>query len=296
MTPENPKVQLVAVAEIEVLNPRSRNPVTFQTIVSNIANIGLKRPITVSRKPEPVDGKVYDLVCGQGRLEAYQALGQEVIPAIVTEVAKQDCFLMSLVENIARRHQSPVELMREVSNLKSRGYNAKEISQKIDMAKSYITGICHLLENGEERLLAAVEKGRLPVSVAMQISNSDEDGIQRALCEAYEHQSLRGRKLHIIRRIIEQRKLKGKRFTPGLRSRHARVPTAELLVKAYRQEADRQKLLVKKAHITETRLLFILSALKRLFQDDNFVTLLRAEGLNSMPAYLADKLKDQGNT
>ena len=133
MTPENPKVQLVAVAEIEVLNPRTRNPVTFQTIVSNIANIGLKRPITVSRKPEPVEGKVYDLVCGQGRLEAYQALGQEVIPAIVTEVAKQDCFLMSLVENIARRHQSPVELMREVSNLKSRGYNAKEISQKIDI-------------------------------------------------------------------------------------------------------------------------------------------------------------------
>lgn len=296
MIPESPKVQLVPVAEIEVLNPRSRNPVTFQAIISNIANIGLKRPITVSRKPEPVEGKVYDLVCGQGRLEAYQALGQEAIPAIVTEVTKQDCFLMSLVENIARRHQSPVELMREVSNLKVRGYNAKEIAQKIDMAKSYITGICHLLENGEERLLAAVEKGRLPVSVAMQISNSDEDGIQRALCEAYEHQSLRGRKLHMIRRIIEQRKVKGKRFTPGVRLKHARLPTAELLVKAYRQEADRQQLLVKKAHITETRLLFILSALKRLFQDSNFINLLRAEGLDSMPAYLADKLKERGST
>lgn len=197
---------------------------------------------------------------------------------------------MSIVENIARRNQSPIELMREVSNLKARGYNAKEISQKIDITKSYVTGICHLLDHGEERLLVAVEKGRLPLSVAMQISNSDEDGIQRALCEAYEDQALRGRKLHMIRRIIEQRKVKGKRFNLG-RLRHARVPTAELLVKAYRQEADRQTLLIKKARLTENRLVFITSALKQLFQDENFLNLLRAEGLSSMPAYLADRLK-----
>lgn len=291
MTINGPKVQFINVSEIEVLNPRSRNAVTFQGIVTNISNLGLKKPITVSRKAEPSDGKLYDLVCGQGRLEAYQALGQETIPAIVADVAREDCFLMSLVENIARRRQAPIELMREVGTLKARGYNAKEISQKIDMAKSYVTGICHLLEHGEERLLAAVDKGRLPVSVAMQIANSDEEGIQRALCEAYEDQSLRGRKLHMIRRIIEQRKVKGKRFSPGVKLRHSRVPTAELLVKAYRQEADRQRLLVKKARLTENRLFFLVSALKRLFQDENFINLLRAERLESMPAYVAEKLK-----
>ena len=293
MSPDGPKVQLLPLNQINVLNSRSRNQVTFQSIIANISNIGLKKPITVSRRSELTDGKKYDLVCGQGRFEAYQVLGQEEIPAIVIEVGRQDCFLMSLVENIARRHQSPVELMREVSNLKARGYNAVQISQKIDMAKSYITGICHLLEHGEERLLAAVDKGRLPLSVAMQIANSDEEGIQKALCEAYEGQSLRGRKLHMIRRIIEQRKVNGKRFAPGVKLKHARVPTADLLVKAYRQEADRQRLLVRKARLTENRLLFIVSALKNLSQDENFVTLLRAEGLDSMPAYLADKLKQQ---
>jgi|SRR5947209_6270169 len=291
MTSEKPSIQLIPIAEINVLNPRSRNAVTFQSIVSNIANIGLKRPVTVSKRTDCADGKLYDLVCGQGRLEAYQTLGQDTIPAIVIEASKPDCLLMSIVENIARRNQSPIELMREVANLKARGYNAKEISQKIDMGKSYVTGICHLLDHGEERLLVAVEKGRLPVSVAMQISNSDEEGIQRALCEAYEDQALRGRKLHIIRRVIEQRNVKGKRLNAGRSLRHARVPTAELLVKAYRQEADRQALLIKKAHLTENRLLFIVSALKQLFQDENFLNLLRAEGLNSMPAYIADRVK-----
>jgi ParB family chromosome partitioning protein len=286
-----PKVQMIPVRQINILNPRSRNTVTFQTIVGNISTIGLKRPITVSRKPESVDGKMYDLVCGQGRLEAYRALEQEEIPAIIVEVTRQDGYLMSIVENIARRHPSPVELMREVSSLRNRGYTANEISQKIDMTTAYVNGICHLLDHGEERLLNAVDKGRLPLSVAMQISSSNEEGIQQALCDAYEDQSLRGRKLQIIRRVIEQRKAKGKRFTPGVRYHHARPPTAELLVRAYRQEADRQTLLVKKARLTENRLLLVVSALKNLFHDENFVNLMRAEGQLSLPAYLADKIK-----
>jgi ParB family chromosome partitioning protein len=58
----------------------------------------------------------------------------------------------------------------------------------------------------------------------------------------------------------------------------------------YRQEVDRQKLLVKKSQVTEQRLLFIVSALKKLFQNENFVTLLRAEGLADVPLYLAEKI------
>lgn len=119
---------------------------------------------------------------------------------------------MSVVENVARRMQSPVELLREISNLKARGYNVTEISEKIDLAKSYVTGIARLLDKGEERLLVAVEKRKIPLSVAMQISESDETGIQQALCDAYEDKTLRGRKLLTVRRIIEQRNANGKRF------------------------------------------------------------------------------------
>ena len=118
-----PIVQMIPVDQINVLNPRSRNKIVFQTIVSNISNIGLKRPITVARRADPSDGKPYDLVCGQGRLEAFLALGQAEIPAIVREASREDCFLMSLVENIARRKIRPLELLREISNLKMRGYS-----------------------------------------------------------------------------------------------------------------------------------------------------------------------------
>ena len=284
-------VQMIPIDQINVLNPRSRNKVVFQSIVSNISNLGLKRPITVARRTEPADGKLYDLVCGQGRLEAFAALGQAEIPAIVKEASKEECFLMSLVENIARRQIRPIELLREISSLKSRGYSTTEIANKIDVHKSYVTGISHLLRDGEERLISAVETGRIPLSVAMQIANTDEDGIQRALCQAYEDKTLRGRKLLAVRRIIEARTANGKSSNPGVRRKVDRLQSAEGLVRVYRQEADRQKLLIKKSQLTEHRLLLILSALKNLFRDENFVTLLRAEGLDTIPAPLAEKIQ-----
>jgi ParB family chromosome partitioning protein len=290
MNEDHLQVEMIPINQIHVLNPRSRNKVVFQGIVANISTLGLKKPITVARRREPIDGKSFDLVCGQGRLEAFVALEQPAIPAIVIEASREECFLMSLVENVARRNRSPVELLREISNLKSRGYGTNEIAKKIDLAKSYVNGVVHLLEHGEERLLAAVEKGRIPLSVAMQIANSDEVGIQDALCAAYEDKTLRGRKLLTVRRIVEQRKAKGKRLAPGLHRKSDRVPSAETMVRVYRQEADRQKLLVKKARLTETRLIFVISALKTLLADENFLTLLRAEDLDTMPSQLAARV------
>ena len=93
-----------------------------------------------------------------------------------------------------------------------------------------------------------------------------------------------------VRRIIELRKSNGKSTNQGAHRRTERLASSEALVRAYRQEADRQKLLVKKHQITQTRLLFVVSALKKLFSDENFLTLLRAEGLDTLPAYLAERI------
>jgi ParB family chromosome partitioning protein len=169
-----------------------------------------------------------------------------------------------------------------------------EIAKKIDVAKSYVAGIIHLLNHGEERLLGAVENGHIPLTIAIQIANADEAGLQKILCEGYEDKTLRGRKLLRVRRIIELRKAKGKRFSPGVHRKNAHLPSAEALVRAYRQEVDRQKVLVKRSQLTQNHLLFITSALKRLFGDENFLTLLRAEGLDTLPAYLAERIQISG--
>lgn len=78
--PDSQAIQLIPIDRVTVINPRVRNKRVFAEIVSNIAEIGLKRPITVTRRDDP-DGVRYHLVCGQGRLEAYQALGQPENPS-----------------------------------------------------------------------------------------------------------------------------------------------------------------------------------------------------------------------
>ena len=95
-----PSVELVPVDLVTAVNPRVRNPRIFKEIVANIADLGLKKPITVTRR-QHADGVRYELVCGQRRLEAYRLLGQSTIPALVVEADNDDSLVMSLVENCA---------------------------------------------------------------------------------------------------------------------------------------------------------------------------------------------------
>ena len=142
MSEDDPEIRSIPVDLITVLNPRVRNKRIFQELVDSIAHLGLKKPITVSKRP----GRTrYDLVCGQGRLEAFIALGQTEIPALV-------------------------------------------------------------------------------------------------------------------------------------------------VIRAYQRETERQKLLVKRASLARSRLLFVANAMRRLLTDEHFVALLRAEGLSTLPRPLAERV------
>ena len=279
-------IEWIPISEISVVNPRPRNKVMFDLIVGNIAAIGLKKPITVSRRVVPSDGINYDLVCGQGRLEAFLALGEKVIPAIIIEATREAQYLMSLVENIARRPPSNRDLLREVRALKERGYKTDQIASKLGLDRVYTYGIVKLLDLGEESLIEAVEARRIPVTVAITIANGTNEEVRRALTRAYEEGDLRGAKLAAARRIIAERLAKTKKGT-----KRKRVVSAKSLVNEYRRHADKSLTLIKRSAVTNQRLFLLVSIVRRLFVDENFITLLRAESLLSIPEYLATALK-----
>ena len=73
---------MIPIDQIRILNPRHRDKKKFEVIVQSIKNLGLKKPIQVSRRPATTKRRPgYDLVCGQGRMEAFIALGHKEIPA-----------------------------------------------------------------------------------------------------------------------------------------------------------------------------------------------------------------------
>lgn len=293
MTVTRPQtIEMIPISRITVLNPRARNKRQHREIVNNIEAIGLKRPITVSKHDGP-GGTRYDLVCGEGRLEAFQMLGQTEIPAVVIEASESECLVMSLVENIARRVQRPIDVMNEIGALRKRGYTEADISRKIGITSSWVSMIVTLLERGEERLLSAVETGLIPISLAMEISRAESEEAQNLLLDAYETGKLRGKKLASVRRLLDLRmRGRSKSMTSGKFGRKGtnRKLTAGDLMQVYQREAEKQRLLVKKSDFTQTRLLFIVEAIKDLLADDGFLTLLRAEGLETMPRALAMRI------
>jgi len=287
MTAAAEDIRMIPVEAVDVLNPRSRSKRGFQELVASIATLGLKRPITVVQR---LGRGRFDLVCGQGRLEAFKALGQRKIPAILIEADENDCFVMSLVENLARRQHTPLELMGAIGVLRERGYSAAEIATKIGFSSEYVSHICYLLEHGEEKLLSGVERGIIPHAVAMEISRAKEGEVQQALVQAYEDRAIPGNQVLAIRQIIEQRNTSGKGILRGKRHKAAREVTSGALIRAFQRETERQKQLVKRASLVRSRLLIVGSAFKRLFADEHFMTLLRAEGLQTLPTALAERI------
>ena len=107
------EIQIIPISQIKILNPRSRNKKVFAQLVENITKVGLKRPITISKLGEPnIEGYCYELICGQGRLEALKLLGEKKVPCVIVNTHKEDNYLISLVENLARRKHSNKELSK----------------------------------------------------------------------------------------------------------------------------------------------------------------------------------------
>ncbi|MDO8545406.1 MAG: ParB/RepB/Spo0J family partition protein [Opitutaceae bacterium] len=288
---DDPNVRLIPVDRIRVVNPRSRDKKKFERIVESIVTVGLKRPITVTLgKPGDDEVETFDLVCGQGRLEAFIALGQREIQALVRGMSKTDGLVASLVENIARRRVRTLDQVRMIHWMKEQGQEFAEIASKTGLCAEYVKDILGMLDKGEDRLLEAVLHGKIPVTIATRIAGASDEESQRLLMDAYEAKEMTQKSLSSFKRIIDQRRHFGRSY--GARRTHgSHRTTAESLVRAYKHEAQRQRLIVKKGKLCEARLRSVSWALKKLVGDEDYVTLLRAEKMETMPKFLAERAR-----
>jgi ParB family chromosome partitioning protein len=280
-------VQWIDLDKIDVLNPRVRSKRVHQEMIDNIAHVGLKRPITISRTSQE-DATRYGLVCGQGRLEAYEQLKLPEIPAFVVDADRQHAMVYSLVENIARRKHRPVELLGEIRAMKERGMSTQEVATRLDVSTSYVNMICALLAKGETRLLSAVERGLIPVSRAVTISRSTAAEVRQWLTEAYAKKEIKGQRLGTLRRLLEQRAQRGKTEKGSRGGPRPKAPTAAELTRIYEKEAEKQRHAAKRATFTRERLIFATEAMRDLLREGEWISLLKSEGLDSMPRVLSE--------
>ena len=174
--------------------------------------------------------------------------------------------------------------------LRDRGYSHTDIGHKTGIAVNYVSALIHLFDHGEERLLAAVESGSVSIGAAIIIARSSSADVQTALVEAMEANTLSKHELQRARELADMRRTLGKSNARQM-PRGSRAITGESVVRAFKREQERQRAALRKAELCEKRLVFTVNAMKLLLADENFINLLRAEGIETVPEYLAEEMR-----
>ncbi len=123
---------------------------------NSIQQNGLIQPIVV----RAVNNR-YQIIAGERRFRAIQALGHPMIPAHIKDMIDEDVRLVAIVENLQRDDLNPVELARAYLQLHSDlGMTQEQISAKLGKDRSTISNTLRLLDLPDE-LLVDIEQGRL---------------------------------------------------------------------------------------------------------------------------------------
>lgn len=271
-------VQMIPVDCIHVVNPRVRNRGKHKQIIDSIAEVGLKKPITM--RPGGDDG-TYELVCGQGRLEAFLKLGYPEIPAFVRDISHEDLLLISLVENIARRKPTSMELVRRLKEMRDQGYSTAQIAKKVNLVQRHVNTLLFLLDHGEQRLIAAVDQQRISITAAAVIAHHPDADVQAALAQAFEEGKLTKMDLKRSCRVADYRRAFGKANVVGKSTR--KPVTKESILQNLRKETEQSEQAMQRAELCGKYLALCQHTLRELFNSEEFVALLRTEGLDTIP-------------
>jgi ParB family chromosome partitioning protein len=140
----------VRLAEVPVASivPNPKQPrrdfdeEALEELKTSIREIGLLQPIVV-RELDP--GK-YELVMGERRWRAAQAVGQEAIPAIVRDTRDDELLRDALLENIHRVDLNPLEEAAAYQQLLEEfGVTHEELGRRIGRSRPQISNTIRLL-------------------------------------------------------------------------------------------------------------------------------------------------------
>lgn len=105
------------------------DPDKLQQLTESVRQHGILEPLLV----RPLEGGEYELVAGERRYRAAQAVGLEAVPVAVRELSDQEAVQLALVENLQREDLNPVEETEGVLDLLTltMGCSRAEISEAL---------------------------------------------------------------------------------------------------------------------------------------------------------------------
>jgi ParB family transcriptional regulator, chromosome partitioning protein len=276
------RYEQVPVDKIKVINSRNRDEEQFSMNVESISHTGLLKPIRVNDKFLEKSG-YYELICGEGRLLAHKKLGRQTVLAEVVTCSRKEAYLESLIENIARTKPGSMDFARELKRLHDEGWDYSKIGQVACKSDNYIRDYIRLVEQGEERLIHGVEQGIFPIAFATMVAAAENGQIQNVLMDAFDEGIVSTGNFAQARQIImaRARGSKDKKKFPEDYS-------GDQLKQDINEATQAKTSYVREAKSKESRFLTLLTELNAIWQDEEFVQLLKAEHLADRPQLAGD--------
>lgn len=279
---EEYKIELIKVCDIRVANPRSREAKKYAEIVSSIKTLGLKVPIVVAEREDANGKRYYELVCGEGRLNAYIKEDADEIPARIIQANTEDIMLMSLVENIARKGNNKIALVQEVERLRKNGDTCSEIARKMGYTTTYVSALIGLIESKETEILKAVLTGKMSLATGILITKaSDNEGVQSVLNDALQKKDIKPSDVKYISNVI-CRRANGANTTMKVNSKES----GAAFIEACKRDMRAGMKFLQKAEICAKNLAYLKGAFAKLFEDECLMNLLVSKEIGSIPEEL----------
>src|SRR5881398_180491 len=164
----------LAIADIRP-NPyqprRDVDPTALDELKASILKAGLLQPVVV--RAAPGNGG-YELIAGERRLRACQALGWERIPAVKRDVDDRTVLTLALIENLQRDDLSPVDEARGYERLIAEFSLAQQdVADAVGRDRSTVANALRLLKL-PATVLALLHEGRLSVGHARALLALDD--------------------------------------------------------------------------------------------------------------------------
>jgi len=177
--PTEPRTELpLAKIRPNPFQPRKTfSPEALLELQSSIEQHGVLQPVVVRSIP---DG--YELIAGERRWRASQALGKKTIPAVVREgVSDQAMLELALVENLQRSDLDPLEKARGFQQLVDRGLTQEEVAREVGLQRSTVANFLRLLELSEN-VQKVVSQGLITMGHARALLGLADRRRQDELC------------------------------------------------------------------------------------------------------------------
>lgn len=179
-----PGVARLGIADVAANPNQPRRQFTNEAMAELIASVrahGVLQPILV----RPVAGGRFEIIAGERRWRAAQAVGLHEIPAVVRALDDRMAFEIALIENIQRSDLNAIEEARGYRRLiDDFGHTQAVLAGIVGKSRSHVTNLLRLLELPES-IQSMVEAGQLTMGHARALATAaDPEALaQRVVAE-----------------------------------------------------------------------------------------------------------------